>query len=74
MKEGWMNNDEDWMNNDEGWMVNDEGWWFQAVEGFCRLTDERTDNCDCRVAFATEKSIYITEIRVDMYFGSYEVK
>ena len=23
--------------------MNDEGWWFQAVEGFCRRTDERTD-------------------------------
>ena len=22
----------------EGWMKNDEGGWFQAVEGFCRLT------------------------------------
>ena len=54
--------------------MNDEGGGFQAGEGICRLTDERTDNCDCRVAFATEKSIYITEIRVDMYFGSYEVK
>ena len=48
-----------WMKNDEGWRMNDEGWWFQAVEGFCRQTNERTDRrtdiCDCRVAFATEK-------------------
>ena len=44
---------------------------FKLLRGFA---DRRTDNCDCRVAFATEKSIYITEIRVDMYFGSYEVK
>ena len=22
--------------------MNAEGWWFLAVEGFCRLTDERT--------------------------------
>ena len=43
------------MKNDEGWRMNDEGWWFQVVEGFCRLTDERTDICECRVAFATEK-------------------
>ena len=49
MKEGWM-------KNDEGWMKNDEGWWFQAVEGFCRHTDGRTDICDCRVAFATENN------------------
>ena len=37
--EGWMNCDEGWMNYDEGWMKNDEGWWFQAVGGFCRLTN-----------------------------------
>jgi len=53
--EGWMKNDEGWVKKDEGWMKNDEGWWFQAVEGFCRLTDERTDICEYRVAFATEK-------------------
>ena len=38
-----MKNDEGWMKNDEGWKMNDEGWWFQAVEGFCFQTDERTD-------------------------------
>ena len=48
MKEGWM-------KNDEGWLKNDEGWWFQAEEGFCFMTDRRTDICDCLVAFATEK-------------------
>ena len=31
------------MKNDDGWRMNDEGWWLQAVEGFCRLTDERTN-------------------------------
>ena len=39
------------MMKDEGWMKNDEGWmmiWFQAVE--------RTDICDCWVAFATENA------------------
>ena len=57
MKEGWMKNDEEWwrMMKDEGWMKKDEGWWFQAVEGFWWLTNRRTDICDCRVAFATEK-------------------
>ena len=43
--------------------MNDEGWWFQAVEGFCFLTDrqtdwwmnKQTDIGECRVAFATEK-------------------
>ena len=40
----------------EKWrMMNDEGWWFQAVDGFCRQTNGRTDICECRVAFATEK-------------------
>ena len=57
MKEGWMKNDEGWMEydkvwmkndkvwmkNDEGWKMNDEGWWFQAVEGFCFMTDGQTD-------------------------------
>ena len=56
MKEGWM-------KNDEWWRVNDEGWWFQAVEGFCRQTNrqtnERTDICDCRVAFSTENIKYV---------------
>ena len=42
MKEGWMKNDERWMKNDDGWRMNDEGWLLQAVEGFCRLTDEWT--------------------------------
>ena len=52
MKEGWM-------KNIEGWRMSGEGWWFQAAEGFLWLTDgqtnERTDICECRVAFATEK-------------------
>ena len=52
--EGWMKNDEGWRKNDEWWGMNDEGWWFQAVEGFCRRMDKRTDICDCRVTFATE--------------------
>ena len=69
MKEGGMKNVEGrmnekcWRKNDEGWMMNDEGWWFQAVEGFCFLTDrqtdwwmnKQTDIGECRVAFATEK-------------------
>ena len=56
MKEGWMKNDEGWLKNDKGWKMNDEGWWFQAVEGFCFMTtNERTDICNCRVAFVTEK-------------------
>ena len=58
MNEEWgrMNEmNEVWMKNDEGGRMNDEGWWYQAVEGFCWQTDEQTDICDCRVAFATEK-------------------
>ena len=42
MKEGWMKNDEGWMKNDKVWMKNDEGWWFQAVQGFCFMTDGQT--------------------------------
>ena len=38
--------------------MNDEEWWFQAVEGFLWLTDERMkeqiDICECRVAIMTE--------------------
>ena len=53
MKEGWM-------KNIEGWRMSGEGWWFQAAEGFLWLTDGQTnkqiDICECRVAFATEKS------------------
>ena len=37
-----MNDDEGWMKNDEVWRMNDERWWFQAVEGFCRRTNEQT--------------------------------
>ena len=43
MKEGWMKCDEGWMKNDERWRINDAVWWFQAVEGFCVMTEERTD-------------------------------
>ena len=61
MKEGWMKSDEGWMKSDEGWMKNDERWRmqyddFKLLKGFdLWQTDERTDICDCRVAFATEK-------------------
>ena len=72
MKEGWMKNDDEWwrMNErwkdewkmkDEWWMMNDEGWCFQAVEGFCRQTDRRTDICECRVAFATENMQWLCQ-------------
>ena len=66
MKEGWMKNDEGWLKNDKGWKMNDEGWWFQVVEGFCfktdRRTNERTDICDCRVAFATEIRLILFQL------------
>ena len=57
-EERWwmMKNDEGWMKNDEGWNMKDEEWWFKAVEGFCFQTNGRTNICDCRVAFATEKT------------------
>ena len=57
-EEWWRMMVDEWkMMKDEGWMMKDEGWWFQAVGGFCFMTDERTDICDCRVAFATENCI-----------------
>ena len=45
------------MKNEDEWRMNDEGGWFQAVEGFCKLTDKQTDICDCRVAFVTENTV-----------------
>ena len=56
----YLSNDESWMIKVEWWKLKDEGWkdWFLAVWGFWFMTDERTDErtdiCDCRVAFATE--------------------
>ena len=52
MKEGWM-------KNDQGWRMKDDD--FKLLRGFCDwLTDgqtnERTDICECRVAFATENT------------------
>ena len=56
MKEGWMRNDEEWMKIDEGWRLKDDD--FKLLRGFSdRLTEERTDICDWRVAFATENEI-----------------
>ena len=63
-KEWWRVNEEWWMKNDDGWMMMDE-WWrikdddFKLLRGFAswqtdRLTDERNDIGECRVAFANE--------------------
>ena len=64
MKEGWMKNDEGWikndkvwMKNDEGWKMNDEKWWFQAVEGFCFKTNERTNGQTNEQTFAIVESL-----------------
>ena len=47
MKEGWM-------KNDEGWKMKDDD--FKLLKGFALWqTNGRTDICNCRVAFATEK-------------------
>ena len=63
-KDEWrmMNDDEGWwrMMKVEGWMMKDDD--FKLLRGFCDwLTDgqtnERTDICECRVAFATEKQL-----------------
>ena len=69
MKDGWWR----MMKDDEGWwrMMNDDEWWWMMMkdgEGWLILrcfgvslsderTDGRTDICDCRVAFATEKML-----------------
>ena len=45
--------DEWWKMNVERWMLKDEG---LRLKGVLR-TDERTDICDCRVAFATENPL-----------------
>jgi len=53
MKEGWMKNDEGWMKKDGGWMMEDDD--LKLLRGFADgRTNEWTDICDCRVAFATE--------------------
>ena len=44
---------ERWMKNNEGWMMKDDD--FKLLRGFADgQANERTDICDCRVAFATE--------------------
>ena len=53
-----MKNDEGWMKNDEGWKMKDEGWRIMISSCWrVLLYDSRTDICDCRVAFATEKDV-----------------
>ena len=49
----WMK--DEWRTmNFEGWMMKDDD--FKLLRGFCDWqTDEQTDICECRVAFATEK-------------------
>ena len=61
MKEGWMKNYEGWWRmNEEWWRMNEE-WWKMIISSCWGVlltdgqTDGRTDICDCRVAFATEK-------------------
>ena len=67
---GWMMKDEWWKTSDERWMMKDESWRmedekidFDLFEGFGlwqtdkrtnERMNERTDICDCRVAFKTE--------------------
>ena len=55
MKDEWR------MMKDEGWMMQYDD--FKLLRGFDlwrtdRRTNERTDICDCRVAFATEKQVW----------------
>ena len=50
------------MKKDEGWMMKNDD--FKLLRGFGDgRTDERTDICDCRVAFVTENyPVYILVI------------
>ena len=51
MKEGWM-------KNDDGWMMKDDDFYLLRGFGLWQTngrTNEQTDICECRVAFATEK-------------------
>ena len=43
---------------DEGRMLKDEGLRLKGVLRTDEQTDEQTDICDCRVAFATEKLMF----------------
>ena len=58
-KDEWRMTKDDWrMMKDERWRMDDDD--FKLLKGFAlrltdRRTDRRTDICDCRVAFATEK-------------------
>ena len=55
--EGKMN-EEWWMLKDEGWRMMISSCWGVSVTDrqMNKQTNEHTDICECRVAFATEKS------------------
>ena len=49
--------DDGWKTKDEGWRMKNDGWKMKDDGGFVdKQTDRQTDVCDCRLAFATEKS------------------
>ena len=54
-KDEWRMMENEWrMMKDEGWRMKDDD--FKLLRGFDNgQTNRRTDICDCRVAFATEK-------------------
>ena len=56
-KDEWKMIKYEWrMMKDERWMMKDDD--FKLLKGFALgQTNERTDICDCRVAFATGKSL-----------------
>ena len=57
IKDEWIMMKNEWrMMKDERWMMKDDD--FKLLKGFALgQTNERTDICDCRVAFATGKSL-----------------
>ena len=72
MNEEWdewrMMKDEWRMMKDERWMMKDDD--FKLLRGFeDRQTDERTDICECRVAFATEKYILLKRLFTKICFS-----
>ena len=57
MKDEWrmIKNDEGWMKDEWRMMKDDD---FKLLKGFALgQTNKQTDICDCRVAFATWKSL-----------------
>ena len=51
-----MSQNEEWMMKDDESMIDFKVFWGFALRLTDERTNERTDICDCRVAFATENA------------------